>query len=316
MFSDVLKEVTGALDRRFLMNVFFPSLIFWGLLIVVVVATRADLTTTAKVWNDQETFVKTIQCISFIAGVTFFAYVLNSQLTTIFRYYEGYWNSSWGRPFRNWGQAWHWSRYQQLDAAANAGDDSAYERIYLYYPPANGQDQLLPTRFGNILKNAEMYPKERYEIDSVLIWPHLYNLFPDKFVQIIAETRGAVDLTLVISLLSGTFAIITGIYLVFTGVVWWLFLLCFFGGLFVAKLSYLGALGNAVLYAQQIKVGFDLYRNDLLKQMRLPLPRTAAEEKVRWCEVNKHFYRNVQGDLECRDLLQQSSRPGMWRYKD
>jgi hypothetical protein len=301
MFSAVLKEATGVLDRRFLLNAFFPSLIFWGLLIAVGVAGQGDLSGAARIWNEQEATFKTLQIIGFIAWVTFFSGVLASQLTTILRLYEGYWDFPLGRYLHRLGQSWHQVRLAKL-AAELQNDPSRYEDIYLGYPLPTQPEQVMPTRLGNILKNAELYPKDRYQIDAVLIWPRLYNLFPERFVQTITEARGALDFMQVLSSLGGAFALLAGSYLILVGGTWWLFLACFWGGLLVAWLAYQGALGSALLYAQQVKTAFDLYRNELLKQMRLQLPATPKEEETWWHEIGQFLYRNVR------------EKPEVWAY--
>jgi hypothetical protein len=171
----------------------------------------------------------------------------------------------------------------------------------------------MPTRRGNILKNAELYPKDRYRIDAVLIWPRLYYLLPERFIQTFAEARGALDFMLVISSLSGAFALISAGYLLYVRGPMQLFFICNPGGLFIAWLAYKGAIDGALIYAQQIKVAFDLYRNDLLKQMNMPLPATPAEEKERCNEVVLFLYRNVPGLLTYRMKLR-VSRSFMRKY--
>jgi hypothetical protein len=106
---------------------------------------------------------------------------------------------------------------------------------------------------------------------------------------------------LVISTLSVAFAFTSGIYLLIVGASSSLFLLCFAGGLLAAYLAYRSALGGAVLYTQQIKAAFDTYRNLLLKQMRVPLPKTLSEEQTTWTELCLLFYRNM--------------RPESWSYQ-
>jgi hypothetical protein len=303
MFSTVLKEVTGVLDRRFLMNAFFPSLIFWALLIVVLASGGGNIAVAVQAWDDQGVTLKTLEVVGFIAWVTFFAGILSSQLTAILRFYEGYWEFPLGRYLQTVGQKWHQARLAKFSAELNTNPDR-YESIYLGYPLPTQPNQVMPTRLGNILKNAELYPIDRYQIDAVLFWPRLYNVLPKHFIQTITEARSALDFMLVISSLGGAFALLAGVCLLITGAPWWLFLVCFWGGLAVAWLAYQSALGSAVLYAQQIKAAFDLYRNELLKQMHLPLPATPDKEEIRWHEIGQFLYRNL------REI------PELWDYTD
>lgn len=289
MFSVDLKEVTGVVGRRFLMTAFVPSLVFWGLFIAVMAIGQGDLFTAIKAWSEQETIFKTLQIIVFVVWVIFFANILSSQLNTILRLYEGYWDFPLGRYFQIRGQRRHQARLKKLE-----NDPNQYEKIYLYYPLPTQPEQVMPTLLGNILKNAELYPRDRYRIDAVLIWPRLYYLLSDRFVQTVADARGALDFMLVISSLSVGFALLAGSYLLITGAAWLYFLVCFLGGLFTAWLAYKSALGSALLYAQQIKVAFDLYRNDLLKKMHISLPTTPEEEKRVWNDVVQLLYRNVR----------------------
>jgi hypothetical protein len=168
-----------------------------------------------------------------------------------------------------------------------------YEEIYLYYPLPTRSYEVMPTRLGNILKNAELYPDLRYGVNSVLVWPRLYQLLPNHYLQTIAEARGSLDFMLVIATLSGIFALASSLYLWIVKAKWWLFLLCLCGGMVVAFWAYLGALQNAFLYAQVIKAGFDLYRYKLLNQMRLPLPTSPSQEQQLWQQVNNFLYRGI-----------------------
>jgi hypothetical protein len=292
MFSDFFTQVSTVFPRRFLVNIFFPSLIFWLLLFAVAIAGRGDnLLEVARRWNQQDTAFKSIQIIIFISWVTFFSSILASRLTTILRFYEGHWNVV---PLENIGKNWYKDQHKKLDEKIEANPESdCYQEIYMHYPPRKQRDQIMPTRLGNILKNAELYPKQRYKIDAVLIWPRLYCLVPERFIQAIAEAKSSLDFMLVISLLSGLFALLSSIYMLIVGAVWWLFLLCFWGGLLVAWLAYQGANGCAILYAHLVKSCFDLYRNDLLKQMRLQLPNTSKDEREQWDALCKFLYRGL-----------------------
>ena len=351
MLNDILKEAPGLLGRRFIINAAFPSLIFWGLIIIVAIAGHGDVFEAFKKWTQLDNTFKTLQIIGFISWVILFSIILSSQLNTILRFYEGYWNFPLGKYLANNRKKWHQVRLRRLDfdelnriisaeldeidkalqqtslQASNPvqqqtllqkfkaqlnqkklhkerkrlvqkqaelqqqhNQGKLYENIYLYYPLPTQPQEVMPTRLGNILKNAERYPFDRYEIHAVLIWPRLYNLFSERFIRTMAEARSSLDFMLVVSTLSSIFAIGTGTYLVIVKASGWIFLLCFWGGLFLAWLAYKAALVNALLYAQQIKTGFDLYRNELLKQMRIELPQNPSEEIKIWDKVNQLLY--------------------------
>lgn len=298
MFSAVFKEVTGVLDRRFLMTAFFPSLIFWGLLIVLIVSMQENLFQAAQRWDEQEPFFKTLQIIGFIAGVIFFANIVSSQLPAILRFYEGYWNFPLGRYFQTLGKNRHRKHLEEIN------DDSHYEEIYYNYPLPTQPEEVMPTRLGNILKNAEMYPKDRYKIDAVLIWPRLYHLLPERFIQTLAEARSALDFMLVISSLSVAFVLVGGSYLLYINAPVRIIIFCILGGLFVAWMAYKGSISSGLLYAQQIKVAFDLYRNELIKQMHLPLPANPDEEKKLWNDIVLFLLGNMR------------EHPELWTYTD
>src|SRR5205823_691343 len=112
------------------------------------------------------------------------------------------------------------------------------------------------------------------------------------FVEDIVAVRGALDFMLVIASLGVAFAVLSGSYLLVMRSPWWLFLLCFWGGLAVALMAYRSALSNAQLVGTQIKMAFDLYREELLKQMRIPFPATQQKEKETWDQLCKFFFRN------------------------
>jgi hypothetical protein len=361
MFKDVFKEVTGIFDRYFLVNLFFPSLVFWVLIMIVgIIGSGWDLLQVIQIWNQQDISFKTLQIILFLFFITLFSSILNSQLGTILRFYEGYWNFPLGF-LKSIGKTWHKNKWRKLDfkqkmndiaqeiktnseeqsqvMAALQSSSSQHsvqlqqkkenlenqrarldkdklkiqrnikndeESIYLYYPPLKeSEEQVMPTRLGNILKNAEIYPFSKYKLDAVLIWPRLYNLLPERYIQIIAEAKNSLDFMLIISTLSGIFAILSSSYLLIVKASGWLFLLCFWGGLFIAWYAYRNALSSALLYAQQIKAAFDLYRNKLIEQMRLPLPKTPEEERKLWSEICLFLY---SSDLE---ILSKIS----WQYK-
>lgn len=293
MFSSVLKEVTGVLDRRFFLNVFVPCFVFWGLLLACWFAGRGDLTAAAKRWAARDTSIQLLLAGGFVTWVLLFASVVESNSTGVLRFFEGYWNiPKLGDFFKNIGSEWHKQKLKSLQGRFD-DDPAAYEEVYLTYPlpEPDEEPQVMPTLLGNILKNAELYPFHRYGLDAVLFWPKLYPLFPAQFAADIAELRGNLDAMLLVTTLAIAFSLLSGGYLVVVRAPWWLFAFCFGGGVITSFTSYRGAMGAVMPYAEQIKTAFDLYRNDLLEKMRVPLPATLEEERNRWQELGALVYR-------------------------
>lgn len=311
MFIDVLDKVSGLLDRRFLLNAFLPVLIFWGLLFLVVGFGTGYLDQIVALWDAQPNLIKAIQIVAGVAGVTVCAQILVSQSTNLLYLYEGYWRSEHWWGWLGWwlqsqGQSWHIARIRSLTrrisaAQADEQQQDYYQRSkdrlhHLFYPPETRPEAIMPTRIGNILKAAEMYPYLRYGMDSACLWPRLYQVMPLHITATIENVRGSIEFMIEITSLSTTFAIVSGICLLYIGASWWLFLISFWGGMLVAWFAYQGAIGHALSYAEQIKVAFDLYRFDLLKALHLPEPTTRKEERSLWKNTGQLIYRNITAE--------------------
>lgn len=295
MFSTVLKEITDYLDRRFVFTFLFPSLLFWGGLLGVY-AWKNNPVTLWTNWDAQTATAKWIQVVVALAWVTFFAYLVANQFTWLTRQFEGYWD--W-MPFKIGERLAclrknHYARI--LDTLDERKDRGGYERIYYGYPLPDEKEHLMPTQLGNILKNSELYSYRRYRADAVLLWPRLYAILPEEYTDSLSDAKASLDLMLVLSALSGLFAIVTGSYLVIFGSAWWFFLVCLLGGLFLSWLAYASALQAAIPYAQLIKSAFDLYRGDLLDKLGYERPTFLKDEKTLWENLCKLIYRSGADD--------------------
>jgi Flp pilus assembly protein CpaB len=286
MFGAFLKEVTGALDRRFVLTLFFPSLLFWAGLFLVYASTD-DVAGLIAAWGKQSVELRTVEVVAAVVWVAFFSYVLSNQALWLTQQFEGYWNWPLGKRLRAWRKRHYIEVLEQL--AAQGGE--AYSQIYACFPFPEESDQVMPTRLGNILKSAELYPKRQYGVDSVLLWPRLYPLLPESFAGGVAETKSSLDLMLVLSALSAIFAFAAGVALLIRGGPWWLFPACFCGGLILAYTSYTSALRAAGPYAQLIKSAFDLYRGDLIDKLGFERPKSLEEEVRFWDNLGKQLYR-------------------------
>jgi len=164
------------------------------------------------------------------------------------------------------------------------------KEMHFYYPPCKRSVRVLPTRFGNIMRGAELYPGSRYGLDGPLIWPRLYPLFPDAYKEMIAEAKSSIDALVNISILSIGFALAGGIYFLLLRHSWPLFLLTFCGGFILWCIACISATEAAKVYGSVFKAGFDLYRVDLLKTMRLDTPATTKDEKKEWENLIRYIY--------------------------
>jgi hypothetical protein len=146
---------------------------------------------------------------------------------------------------------------------------------------------LLPTRFGNLMRSCLIYPQYRYNINGDVVWPRLVNVLPKEFVGEKDDAEAQLIFLLNSSLLSfliGFVALIVGIasksvnyrYLTI-GILFLIF------GYFIYRLT-LSAGETFILY---VRAAFDLYRFELLKQLKIDLPKSRQEEKDLWGKISE-----------------------------
>jgi hypothetical protein len=290
MFS-VFSQAKDLFDKRFQLNAFLPSLLFWAT-IAALVLTGGHPTTrgVTKLYQDFGAAEQWLVGGAFVIGCLIFANWLDSAMLQIVKYFEGYW-PSWLEPLTNWGKGYYVRKLNQLREAKD--QDVAYPVIARAYPPAQRPWLVLPTRLGNILRNAETYPSLRYKMDAVLLWPRLYHLLPDGFRQAMTSTRSSLELMLVISMFCGALSLFSGVYLYSTHAPAGLYAVFTFGTLGISVFSYQAACRLAGQYGALIKSAFDLYRNLLLKQMRIVEPHDTDEERILWDRIGQRLYRGA-----------------------
>lgn len=282
MFQTVFEKFSGLLDQRFILSVWVPCLFFWLTLWCLVVI-WAGASVVLGWWQLQPVELQVMLVVLLLAWITFFARLLLSTLDSIIRVYEGYWNVerlSLLREFKERRQRYYVKKIVALKAA---GKDL---EIHLRFPPATRPEEVMPTRLGNLLKNAEMYPKLRYGMDAVVIWPRLYNVLPDNMVKNFGAAATELELMTVISVLGAAFAVLGGVMatvlLPFYAVP-----ACIIGGALVAWIGYEGALRSALPYNRLIKAAFDIHRSTLLKTIGWVAAGSYDKERVQWDSISK-----------------------------
>lgn len=235
-----------------------------------------------------------------VAGTAIAVIVVASLLYNfqylIIRLFEGYW-PRWLNWLRNLRTGFYKKRWECLEALAGAAstpqeaNEIRAEQL-AFYPPPNHLDKMMPTRLGNILRAAEIYPYERYGIDAVVIWPRLRPLLKPETMALLEDRKMTMAFMLSVTLLSALFSLVWCPALALSTNRWDIFLLCALGWP-LAWLCYRGAVQSAVAYGEQLQATFDLHRHDLLKALNRPLPADAEAERKEWLRLTRFFYRNL-----------------------
>jgi hypothetical protein len=183
-------------------------------------------------------------------------------------------------------------RHARLAADGEVG----FEVRYREYP--RRERDLLPTRLGNIMRSAELYPGDdgRYGIDAVFFWPRLYAVLPEPMRDSLQEARSSLDLMLVTSGLSLLFLLIAACLLPFAGMGQGSILIGVVGAGLVALLTYRGAVRAAVVFAELVRTSFDLYRGSLLAQLGYDQPTSLDKERELWKNLGEQLYRRIASD--------------------
>ena len=134
--------------------------------------------------------------------------------------------------------------------------------------------RVMPTRFGNALRQSEDDAGKQYGLDTLIIAPHLSLVADQKHYSYVQDRQKAMDMAITMTLI---WAIATGV----TGVLvsddgpWVAVAFIPFAAAYV---SYLGAVAAARSYNVAIETVTDLSRFALYGALHVPLPATGSEE--------------------------------------
>jgi hypothetical protein len=166
------------------------------------------------------------------------------------------------------------------------------------YPPPD--IELMPTRFGNILKASEAYSGYRYGIDAVTFWPHLMHVVPPTYRKGIDAARNELSFLVNMSTLSVVFyffcilAILSNAPVTGTSPDWSIVIdnsirYILSGSLALILIIFFNraAIFSVSDYGRMVRSAFDLFRLDLLEQFRLEPPKDSAREFELWKNLGK-----------------------------
>ena len=134
------------------------------------------------------------------------------------------------------------------------------------FPP--NEQQRLPTALGNTIAAFENYPKIRYEMDAVVLWPRLLPIIEEKrFMPFILREKITLDF-LLNTVLVCTFIIFELLFL-FSKESKLVYLISSGTLLIFSFFLYCGAISVAKDLGLIVSTAFDLYRNELRESLYL-----------------------------------------------
>lgn len=140
-----------------------------------------------------------------------------------------------------------------------------------------------PTRMANVAELYSDYAIKRYQLDPEVFWLHLQRsaAADEKFRPILEEARLKLDVSVAMAMacaLGSLWAVAIGVWghsvplLLLTGV----------GLPAAALLFYRATITNLGVYGEAVRATVDLFRFDVLKALRLPLPADSEAERELW----------------------------------
>ena len=304
----ILSSVSGQFAKSILLGTFFPVVLFVIALTakILPMAGAKPQTLLAEVFP-WETDSALVAVTAFALIITVLLYSLNNSLI---RLYEGYpWRSSWLGQWRQARQQVQFRIARDVLRRARVLDRQARETGVGNALPADPadlrtsaatignafpdrEDLVLPTRLGNAIRAFEVYPRIRYGIQAIPIWPRLAHTLPAEKATAIDDAKSSFDFMLNCSVLAAvTSALVTAVGLaddhpfrLASGVEWAPWTAAF---LMLAYLFYLGAINRAEAWGTQVKVAFDLYRFDLLAALGYKTEISGPDvERALWAEIS------------------------------
>ncbi|WP_062434427.1 hypothetical protein [Herbidospora daliensis] len=291
MIEGLFDRAASIFERRFLKNAFLPVLLLCPAVATPVLMQGDRFPALVTWWNGQSLTVQFVALAGCFAASWFGAAIVSSQWRNIIRLYEGYPLTRFSLlvPFARQAEERHRAtRRQIIDSAENA--DLA---VYRVYPD---EEHVLPTRLGNVLRAAELYPMRRYGADLIIVWPRLYYVLPRDMIADVEDARATLEFSLVLSLWFVAFGVGGPLVAYTTGSSMSAGLLCFFGGMPLAYLLYVSAISAATEYGEHLRSAFELHRFDLLARYRLPLPNNLQEEKAQWRQLMSFIVSGAEPD--------------------
>jgi hypothetical protein len=293
-----MEALGGKLGERWAAAILTPAFLFWGGGLLAFM----DRNEWARLRSELSGLSEPLQIAVMGAAlllVAVSAFAAQRFEFPILRILEGYW-PAWTNAARR--GLIHQKKKQLTAIEARLNHLRAHEEMRALTPDEAEQmahlewkrrfmpsqaDQLMPTRLGNTLRAGERRPQEKYGLDAVVCWPHLWLLLPDN-VRLEVENARANLNALARLCLWGV------LFLIWTPHSWWALPI----GLLVAAFSYAWMLEAAEGMSTLVEAAYDLHRMDLYRAMNWHLPINSDEEQKLGQLLTEYLWRGpVRGPV-------------------
>lgn len=292
-FSAAISSVGGAIGRYFSLVSFIPSLFLAGFTFTLI---------ESRAWTGEPNWARAGDALTHIGNLALLTLIsialgiiVHPIQFSLVQFFEGYWGTGGLRQrvrvarIRHHRKRWM-HQFDDLVFAttvlASSGSPlKAQEKVELLSVAAENErllegypsdeDDMMPTRLGNVLRKYEREAGAQYGLDAIEIIEHVAQVAPAQRVEYVRDQRQLLDLSVRMAATS-IFATFIAIAFLWRDGPWLLIALVPYG---IAYLSYRGAVVVAHAYGSALSTMIDLDRFALYDYLRLPRPKTTKAER-------------------------------------
>ena len=179
----------------------------------------------------------------------------------------------------------------QLIRYATDRAEEQYAQLLTEFQFDYAGEDVAPTRMGNISQVAPHYAASRYSLNLDIFWTRLQKVVAAdaNFYSAMQDAKMQVDFLVALIWHTLLFTLVWVIALPCLGEAKYLFLVIATMGPILAYVWYLVALQNYRAFASVLCASVDLFRIDLLKALRVPLPANAEQERLIWETIEQRL---------------------------
>ncbi|MEH2214062.1 hypothetical protein [Nostoc sp.] len=296
MPTKFLESLGGKLAENWAANILTPAFVFWigGLLAWVFRFGRRPLEDWLK--QQPESLLIAVM-VTGLLMIAVSAFVVQKFDLSVLRFLEGYW-SRWLQPLRRWMIQQQEHDFKRKDKRWQTLADKKEKQVITNeeleeYVTLDGQlmqfpsqfNRLMPTKLGNILRAAESRPYDKYGLDAVICWSRLWLVLPDGVKKELQEARSSLNT-------AARFWLWSLLFIVWIVWAWWAVPAALLGLIF----AYYWTVDAAGVYCSLLESAFDLYRLELYKSLRWPIPINPKQEQESGKQLTIYLLRGSDQD--------------------